>query len=77
MIRRPVAGLLIDLSGTIHIEDKVIPGAVDAIKHLRAQNIPFLFVTNTTKVTKLLFTLNSKFNSCRFLGVSRQPLPTA
>lgn len=48
-LRRPSA-LLIDLSGTIHIEDKVIPGSIEAIKTLRQKKVPFLFVTNTTKV---------------------------
>ena len=47
--RKPL-GLLIDLSGTIHIEDNVIPGAIEAVKLLRQNKIPFLFVTNTTKV---------------------------
>ena len=47
--RKPL-GLLIDLSGTIHIEDNVIPGAIEAVKLLRQKKIPFLFVTNTTKV---------------------------
>ena len=48
-LRRP-AGLLIDLSGTIHIEDKVIPGSIEAVRLLRHKKVPFLFVTNTTKV---------------------------
>jgi ribonucleotide monophosphatase NagD (HAD superfamily) len=51
-LTRP-SGLLIDLSGTIHIEDKAIPGAIEAVKTLRRKNIPFLFVTNTTKVRVL------------------------
>ncbi len=49
LLRAP-AGLLIDLSGTIHIEDSAIPGAIDAIKRLNTKEIPYLFVTNTTKV---------------------------
>ena len=36
-----VKALLIDLSGTIHIESKAIPGAVEAIHKLRASKIPF------------------------------------
>ncbi|KAI8329055.1 HAD-like domain-containing protein [Chlamydoabsidia padenii] len=46
-----VKALLIDLSGTVHIDTKVIPGAVEAIQQLRAKNIPFRFATNTTKVS--------------------------
>jgi ribonucleotide monophosphatase NagD (HAD superfamily) len=38
-----VKGLLIDLSGTIHIDAKVIPGAIQAIERLKANNIPFRF----------------------------------
>jgi len=48
LVRRPL-GLLIDLSGTIHIEDKVIQGSIEAVNLLRRNGVPFLFVTNTTK----------------------------
>ena len=54
LVRRPL-GLLIDLSGTIHIEDKVIQGSIEAVNHLRRNGIPFLFVTNTTKVRNECF----------------------
>ncbi|KAI9281563.1 hypothetical protein BY458DRAFT_583899 [Sporodiniella umbellata] len=47
----PVKGLLIDLSGTIHIDTKVIPGAIQALDRLRASQIPFRFATNTTKIS--------------------------
>ncbi|KAI8967449.1 haloacid dehalogenase-like hydrolase domain-containing 2 [Mycotypha africana] len=46
-----IKGVLIDLSGTVHIDSKVIPGAIDAIRRLRASRIPFKFATNTTKVS--------------------------
>ncbi|KAG1471422.1 hypothetical protein G6F56_002131 [Rhizopus delemar] len=46
-----IKGLLIDLSGTIHIDSKVIPGAIQAIERLKASQIPFRFATNTTKVS--------------------------
>ena len=48
-LRKPL-GLLIDLNGTIHIEDKAIKGSIEAVKLLRQKGIPFLFVTNTSKV---------------------------
>ncbi|KAI7876421.1 hypothetical protein K492DRAFT_172567 [Lichtheimia hyalospora FSU 10163] len=56
-----VKGLLIDLSGTIHIDSKAIPGAVEAVKKLRASRIPFRFATNTTKTSsrKLVDKLNA------------------
>lgn len=41
--------VLIDLSGTLHIENTAIPGAVEALTRLRSANIPVKFVTNTTK----------------------------
>jgi len=47
-LRRP-SGLLIDLSGTIHIENQEIKGSIEAVNQLRKQKIPFLFVTNTSK----------------------------
>jgi ribonucleotide monophosphatase NagD (HAD superfamily) len=37
----PIRGVLIDLSGTIHIDKKVIPGAVEAIQRLKQSKIPF------------------------------------
>ena len=40
-------GILIDLSGTVHIGDRPVPGAVDAIRHLQRSGAPFRFVTNT------------------------------
>ena len=42
--------LFIDLSGTIHIEDKIIPNSIDALKFLSQSKFPHLFVTNTSKV---------------------------
>ncbi|CAG0886844.1 unnamed protein product [Darwinula stevensoni] len=47
-----LSAVLIDLSGTLHIEDTVVPGAVEALKRLR-EVIPCVkFVTNTTKESK-------------------------
>ena len=48
-LRRPSA-LLIDLSGTIHIENEQVKGAIEAVKLMRRKKVPFLFVTNTSKV---------------------------
>ncbi|KAK3843038.1 MAG: HAD-like domain-containing protein [Linnemannia gamsii] len=44
-----IRGVLIDVSGTVHVGDKVIPGAVQALDRLRASGIPFRFCTNTTQ----------------------------
>ena len=46
-----IRALLVDLSGTIHVENEVIPGAVEAVKKLRDAKVPLKFVTNTTKVS--------------------------
>ena len=44
-----VEAVLVDLSGTIHIEDTAIPGAQDALQKLYNHGIKVKFVTNTTK----------------------------
>jgi len=49
MAFRPKA-FLIDLSGTLHIENLALPGAIDAVNKIKTSKIPCLFVTNTTKV---------------------------
>ena len=48
-----IRALLVDLSGTIHVENEVVPGAVEAVKKLRDAKVPLKFVTNTTKVGEL------------------------
>ncbi|GJQ76409.1 hypothetical protein Trydic_g2125 [Trypoxylus dichotomus] len=47
-----IRAVLIDLSGTLHIENQVIAGAVDALNNLRKTNVIIKFVTNTTKECK-------------------------
>lgn len=46
--------VLIDLSGTLHVDKSAIPGAPEALSKLRAANIRIKFVTNTTKESKRL-----------------------
>jgi len=41
-------GLLIDLDGVLYVEDRVLPGAVDAMRVLRQRSYPLRFLTNTT-----------------------------
>lgn len=45
----PIKAALIDLSGTMHVEDDPTPDAVEALKRLRKTGIHIKFVTNTTK----------------------------
>ncbi|ELT92645.1 hypothetical protein CAPTEDRAFT_182467 [Capitella teleta] len=47
--QKAIKAALIDLSGTIHIEDEAIPGAQGALQKLRAAGVKVKFVTNTTK----------------------------
>ncbi|XP_045102925.1 haloacid dehalogenase-like hydrolase domain-containing protein 2 isoform X2 [Portunus trituberculatus] len=39
-----IAAVLIDLSGTIHIEDTVIPGAIEALKRLLLDGAPLIAI---------------------------------
>ncbi|XP_077479409.1 haloacid dehalogenase-like hydrolase domain-containing protein 2 [Stigmatopora argus] len=53
MVSRPnLKAVLIDLSGTLHIEDTAVPGAQDALTRLRQASVSIKFVTNTTKESK-------------------------
>ncbi len=50
MASRPVIkALLIDLSGTIHIDTQPIAKSPHAIQRLRASSLPFRFCSNTSK----------------------------
>ncbi|XP_006627316.1 haloacid dehalogenase-like hydrolase domain-containing protein 2 [Lepisosteus oculatus] len=51
-VRRVVKAVLIDLSGTLHIEDSAVPGAQEALTRLRRAPVNVKFVTNTTKECK-------------------------
>lgn len=44
-----VAGLLVDLDGTVYQEGRLIPGAAEAIAALRRADLPLAFTTNTTR----------------------------
>jgi ribonucleotide monophosphatase NagD (HAD superfamily) len=47
-----IKGILLDLSGTLHVEDRPIPGAVDAIAQLEQAGLQVRFVTNTSRKTR-------------------------
>ena len=40
---------MLDLSGTVHVDDKLIPGVKDAISLLNSNGVPLQFVSNTSK----------------------------
>ncbi|KAJ2247403.1 hypothetical protein GGI13_005058, partial [Coemansia sp. RSA 455] len=46
-----IKGVLLDLSGTLHIDNTVTPRAVEALKLLRKTGIKVRFVTNSTKTS--------------------------
>ncbi|XP_063336898.1 haloacid dehalogenase-like hydrolase domain-containing protein 2 isoform X3 [Pelmatolapia mariae] len=61
--RRALKAVLIDLSGTLHIEDTAVPGAQDALNRLRQASVAVKFVTNTTKESKrILFERLQRLN---------------
>ncbi|GAB4187828.1 MAG: TIGR01458 family HAD-type hydrolase [Calditrichia bacterium] len=43
-----VKGVLIDIDGVLYVGAQAIPGAVEAIKYLQEEEIPFRLITNTT-----------------------------
>jgi HAD superfamily hydrolase (TIGR01458 family) len=47
-----IKGILIDLSGTINVGKQLVPGALEAIRRLEREKMPFRFVTNTSRVTR-------------------------
>ncbi|CAL8299069.1 unnamed protein product [Boreogadus saida] len=50
--RRALRAVLVDLSGTLHIEDTAVAGAQEALSRLRQAAVAVRFVTNTTKECK-------------------------
>lgn len=54
MARNKVKAVLIDLSGTIHIDDTEVPGSIKAVERLRQAQLKVKFVTNTTKESRRL-----------------------
>ncbi|XP_037816575.1 haloacid dehalogenase-like hydrolase domain-containing protein 2 [Lucilia sericata] len=50
--KMPIKAALIDLSGTLHVEDQPTPDAVNALQRLRDSGVMIKFVTNTTKESR-------------------------
>ncbi|KAJ2028530.1 hypothetical protein IWW57_002108 [Coemansia sp. S610] len=46
-----IRGVLLDLSGTLHIDNAVTPRAVESLKLLRSAGVKVRFVTNSTKTS--------------------------
>lgn len=68
MLKTMAKAVLIDLSGTLHIEDQAVAGAVEALQKLRKTNLLIKFVTNTTKESKSYL-----YNRLRKLGFELSP----
>ena len=49
---RAVSGLLIDLDGTVYQGRKLIAGAAEAVLRIRASGVPFVFTTNTSRMSR-------------------------
>ena len=47
-----IGGVLLDLSGVVHVGDQVLPGAIAAIGRLHDANLPVAYITNTTRRPK-------------------------
>lgn len=45
-------GILLDVDGVLHVGDRVVPGAPEALTWLRDRNVPFLLLTNTTTASR-------------------------
>jgi HAD superfamily hydrolase (TIGR01458 family) len=46
---RDVRGLLIDIDGTLLVDDRPVPGGAAALQRLRRDRLPFRLATNTTR----------------------------
>lgn len=61
-------GYGLDLDGTVYLDDRILPGAAEAIRHLRAAGSRVVFATN-----KPLHTAAEYAATLRALGVDAEP----
>ena len=47
-----IDGLLLDIDGVLAVSWEALPGAVDALKRIREDGVPFRLITNTTTKTR-------------------------
>jgi HAD superfamily hydrolase (TIGR01458 family) len=43
-----VSGVLLDVDGVLRVDDQIIPGAIEAVRHLRDRGFGVRFLTNTS-----------------------------
>jgi HAD superfamily hydrolase (TIGR01458 family) len=48
----PIDGVLLDIDGVLAVSWQALPGAVEALGALRARDVPFRLITNTTTHTR-------------------------
>lgn len=48
-----IAGVLVDLDGTVYEGRRMVAGAAEAIQRLRRAGVPFLFTTNTSRKSRV------------------------
>jgi HAD superfamily hydrolase (TIGR01458 family) len=63
-----IKGVLLDLSGTVYIDDQLLPGALEAISSLQTQHIPLRFITNTSRRSR-----QTLLHKLRELGLAIDP----
>ena len=66
----PLKAVLLDLSGTVHVGETLIPGAREAISQLKLKNIPVNYVTNSSKASQdsLLKGLSTNLSNFTVVG---------
>lgn len=69
-----IKGILLDLSGTLHVGSEAIPGARNAVTRLQKQGLALRFVTNTSR--KSLGMLHTQLDSMGF-AIPKELLMTA
>ncbi len=53
MKTEPSYGVLIDMDGVIYRGGELIPGAMEFVNQLKAQGVPFMFLTNNSQRTRI------------------------
>ncbi|KAI6190548.1 hypothetical protein M3Y97_00130000 [Aphelenchoides bicaudatus] len=73
---RQIHAVLVDLSGTLHIENSATDGAVQALRRLQERSdVALKFVTNTTKESASL--LLDRLHHCGFTSIERHQIFTS
>ena len=51
---KPKVGFVIDIDGTLTLSKKALPGAKETLDYFKANNIPFLLLTNNIAKSELI-----------------------